>query len=351
MHHDPPLDGGAECAAARLFGGVHRHGYPGAGADGDGRGRAAHGRVGRGVRAQRVHRAGRPRRDGYAGAGKAHLRHRDLRRGGELLHRGRRAAARMAAPPAQRPARRAAGAGGPHHDGGRAAAPARAQRAGAGGLRRRAPADGRGAADRDRADERRPAAAAPRGAEQHGRGKIELAHARADARTGAAGRRGQAHRARADAFRRADAGRGGRDRRARRAAGRGPRRDGGARRQAVFLDRGACAGRAVRRAGLSCGAAAVLCGHRARGADCRAAGRCQKRQKARAGGLCRARKAPAQLRRAGCRRYLLSGGGTPRRLPRVRRRHGDRAARRRRARGCARASVRDARAAAAKPRF
>ena len=130
-------------------------------------------------------------------------------------------------------------------DGGRAAAPARAQRAGAGGLRRRAPADGRGAADRDRADERRPAAAAPRGAEQHGRGKIEPAHARAGARTGAAGRGGQAHRARADAFRRADAGRGGRDRRARRAAGGGPRRDGGARRQAVFLDRGACAGSAL----------------------------------------------------------------------------------------------------------
>ena len=149
MHHDPPLDGGAECAAARLFGGVHRHGHPGAGPDGGGRGRAAHGRVGRGVRAHRVHRAGRPRRDGHAGAGKAHLRHRDLRRGGELLHRGRCPAARMAAPPAQRPARRAAGVGGPHHDGGRAAAPARAQRAGAGGLRRRAPADGRGAADRD----------------------------------------------------------------------------------------------------------------------------------------------------------------------------------------------------------
>ncbi|MFR6425033.1 MAG: hypothetical protein ACLUNO_05315 [Oscillospiraceae bacterium] len=53
----------------------------------------------------------------------------------------------------------------------RAAAPARAQRAGAGGLRRRAAGDGRGAADRHRADERRPAAAAPRGAEQHGRGE------------------------------------------------------------------------------------------------------------------------------------------------------------------------------------
>ena len=90
------------------------------------------------------------------------------------------------------------------------------------------------------------------------------------------------------------------------------RRDAAARRtarQAVFLDRGACAGRAVRRAGLSCGAAAVLCGHRTRGADCRAAGRCQKRQKARAGGLRRARKAPAQLRCAGRGRHLLSGGG------------------------------------------
>lgn len=53
------------------------------------------------------------------------------------------------------------------------------------------------------------AAAAPRGAEQHGRGEIEPAHARAGARTGAAGRGGQAHRARADALRRADAGRGG----------------------------------------------------------------------------------------------------------------------------------------------
>ena len=132
-----------------FFGGVHRHGHPGAGPDGGGRGRAAHGRIGRGVRAHCVHRAGRPRRDGHPGAGKTHLRHRDLRRGGELLHRGRCPAARMAAPPAQRPARRAAGVGGPHHDGGRAAAPARAQRAGAGGLRRRAPADGRGAADRD----------------------------------------------------------------------------------------------------------------------------------------------------------------------------------------------------------
>ena len=257
----------------------------------------------------------------------------------------------MAAPPAQRPARRAAGAGGPHHDGGRAAAPARAQRAGAGGLRRRAAADGRGAADRDRADERRPAAAAPRGAEQHGRGKIEPAHARADARTGAAGRRGQAHRARADALRCADAGRGGRDRRARRAAGRVPRRDGGARRQAVFLDRGARALGAVCGAGLSCGAAAVLCGHRACGAGRRAADRCQKRQKARAGGLRRARKAPAQLRRAGRGRHLLSGGGAPGGLPRVRGRHAGGAESRRRARGCARAPVRDARAAAAESGF
>ena len=59
------------------------------------------------TRAHRVHRAGRPRRDGHPGAGKAHFRHCDLRRGGKLLHRGRCPAARMAAPPAQRPARRA----------------------------------------------------------------------------------------------------------------------------------------------------------------------------------------------------------------------------------------------------
>lgn len=51
-----------------FFGGVHGHGHPGAGADGERRGRAAHGRVGGGIPAQRVHRAGRPRRDRHARA-------------------------------------------------------------------------------------------------------------------------------------------------------------------------------------------------------------------------------------------------------------------------------------------
>lgn len=59
----------AKSAPMRAFSAVYTgHGYPGARPDGDGRGRAAHGRVGGGVPAQRVHRAGRSRRDRHAGA-------------------------------------------------------------------------------------------------------------------------------------------------------------------------------------------------------------------------------------------------------------------------------------------